>query len=279
MRLRLEWGRAGLDIISSDSSARTLVHMRCRTTATATATATSTSGSTDMQPGGLALRRGVALKLDGLDLHGTWRNGPAVAIINGQTALVTSDEQDEAHLCFRVDDHNPRDRGKLRYRVPNSTQLRHIQTNYLHSGATGRLKYSLVDYDGDGLLDLLLGTCGYHSIPSNTTGLPACAPPARSGGGSGSGSNAAKCGNNGATVLLMLQSNPNATSESSVAHLPDGISAPGAPADAKGGLIFEWPQWITVRDVRVSYGGPAAGVSPNEPNRGNAGWPPCVLGR
>ena len=94
-------------------------------------------------------------------------------------ALVTSDAQDESHLYFKIDEMNLRDGGKLRYRIPNcstssgSTCFRSIQTNYLHGGGSGRLKYSLVDWDGDGLVDLLLGTCGYHSVPSNTTGLPA----------------------------------------------------------------------------------------------------------
>jgi hypothetical protein len=33
-------------------------------------------------------------------------------------ALVTSDEQDEAHVYYRIDDRNVRDGGKLLYRVP-----------------------------------------------------------------------------------------------------------------------------------------------------------------
>lgn len=83
---------------------------------------------------------------------------------------MTSDEQDEAtytKVSTTTSTTNLRDGGKLRYRVPNSTRLAYIQTSYLHAGATGWLRYSLVDFDGDRLLDLLLGTCGYHSIPSN----------------------------------------------------------------------------------------------------------------
>jgi hypothetical protein len=56
-------------------------------------------------------------------------------------ALVTSDEQDEVHLYWRMTDRDLEDGGKLWYRVPNSTStLRHIQTNFLHAGGTGRLK-------------------------------------------------------------------------------------------------------------------------------------------
>ena len=54
-------------------------------------------------------------------------------------ALVTSDEQDEAHLYYRIDDVNLRDGGKLLVRNPNSSALQNIQTNYLGAGGTGRL--------------------------------------------------------------------------------------------------------------------------------------------
>lgn len=54
---------------------------------------------------------------------------------------MTSDEQDEVHLYWRMTDRDLEDGGKLWYRVPNSTStLRHIQTNFLHAGGTGRLK-------------------------------------------------------------------------------------------------------------------------------------------
>eukprot|EP01046_Picozoa_sp_COSAG06_P056955 COSAG06_NODE_10941_length_1593_cov_1.087684_2_plen_179_part_00 len=114
-----------MDLVSSDNSALTKLYLRYRT------------GSSL-----LALRPAVALMLDGLVLHGTWRNGPAAAPIDGRMALVTSDEQDEMHLYYRIDDHNLEDGGKLWYRVPNSTSLRHIQTNFLHAGGSGRLKYA-----------------------------------------------------------------------------------------------------------------------------------------
>jgi len=205
--------------------------------------------------GRLALRPAVALKLDGLTLvsaprfrlsrlsneadaqHGTWRNGPACAEIDGETVLVTSDEQDEAHLYLRIDDHNLRDGGKLLVRPrhnASTSELQPIQTNYLHAGGSGRLKYSWADFDHDGKLDLLLGTCGYHSIPSNTSGLPACAR--------------GKCANNGATVLYMRQE---------------------APAAGEAQLVFEWPKWLTVKGYRIGYGGQEVGVAPYDAGDGN----------
>ena len=174
----VDWNGDGLmDLVSSDNSALTKIYMRYHTRA-----------------GAVALRRGIPLKLDGLELHGTWRNGPAALQVefdvnighmltyshqNSGTprmALVTSDEQDEVHLYWRLDDHHL-DGGKLMYRKKNCTSqcLRPIQTNYLSAGGSGRLKYSLVDFDGDGLIDILMGTCGYHAIPNPVNGLPACA--------------------------------------------------------------------------------------------------------
>jgi hypothetical protein len=143
-------------------------------------------------------------------------------------SIVTSDEHDEMHLYHRIDDANLADGGKLLVRHPNSSRLQSVQTNYMHAGGSGRLKYSLVDFDQDGLEDLLLGTCGYHSVGSNTSGLPACSTP--------------PCGNKGATVLLMRQRNASS----------------GTPPQ----LVFEWPEWITVKGQRIAHGGQELGIAP-----------------
>ena len=95
------------------------------------------------------------------------------------------------------------------------------------------------DFDGDGLLDLLLGTCGYHAVPSNSSGLPAC-----SGGA---------CRDNGATVLLMRQAQPMAALGATAAPPPPSLSEQS---------IFEWPEWVTVQGKRLSFGGQEAGVAP-----------------
>ena len=220
----IDWNGDGMvDLVSSDNSARTSVYMRYRTAS-----------------GELALRPGVALKLSGLELHGTWRNGPACASLDGEMALVTSDEQDEAHLYFRIDDHNLRDGGKLLVRT-HAGALENIQTNYLHAGGSGRLKYAWADWDHDRKLDLLLGTSGYHSIPNNLTGLPACS---RNGGNSTF--QGGKCGNNGATVLLMRQSGWSGSRQ----------------------LVFDWPEWVTVRGKRISFGGQELGVAPYDSGDG-----------
>lgn len=222
----VDWDDDGLvDLVSSDNSARVTVYMRYRTAR-----------------GSLALRPGVPLRLDGLELHGTWRNGPACARIRGRMVLITSDEQDEAHLYYRIDNYNLEDGGKLLVRTP-AGGLQPIQTNYLHAGGTGRLKYSLADLDSDGTLELLLGTCGYHSIPSNITGLPACSPDV------GAASSNGRCRNNGATVLVMRM---------------EDVAKPIGSTVARPRLIFDWPQWLTVRGFRIAFGGQELGISPFE---------------
>lgn len=101
-----------------------------------------------------------------------------------------------------------------------------------------------MDWDHDGKLDLLLGTCGYHSVPSNTSGLPACSPGARLNNVS-----VGKCGDGGATVLLMRQiDEPAVHSEMEERLEPTG-------------LVFSWPEWVTVQGARVDYGGQENGIA------------------
>ena len=73
------------------------------------------------------------------------------------------------------------------------------------------------------------------------TGLPACAP--KEAGHNGT---TGACGNNGATVLLMRQSN---------------VSQQQSETQSVG-PVFEWPLWVTARGARIAYGGQEAGVAP-----------------
>lgn len=141
----IDWNSDGnADLIASDNSAVTSVYLRSRT-----------------DDGNLILKPAEPLILDGLELHGSWRNGPAAGIIDGRMSIITSDEQDEAHIYWRIDDRNLEDGGKLHVHDPDNPDiLSPIQTNYLGAGGTGRLKYALADWNGDGKSDLILGTCG-----------------------------------------------------------------------------------------------------------------------
>ena len=216
----IDWNNDTLvDLISSDNSGRILIYIRYRDARN-----------------NVGLHNGVPLLLDGLELHTTWRNGPTAAVFDGRMALVTSDEQDEAHLYFRMDDYNLVDGGSYVKHQGKEIYTVIGPVNFLHAGATGRLKYALIDFNEDGLLDLFLGTNGYHAIPSqNSSGFPACV------------NGSSVCRENGATVLVMLQSRERY---------------------GEGQLVFEWPLWLTTKGARVSYGGQELGLAPKLSNNG-----------
>ncbi|WP_321471836.1 VCBS repeat-containing protein [uncultured Paludibaculum sp.] len=145
-----DWNGDGLpDILTSDSTARHYVYL---------------NHGTRRAP---KLDHDRTLYLDGLDLHGTWRVRPGIAKLDGRTAYVALDDQDEFHLYWRRDNFNLADGGKLH--MEDGTPIR---SNFLSAGGTGRSKIELVDWDGDGVTDLLVGTPKHHSIPNPKTGLP-----------------------------------------------------------------------------------------------------------
>lgn len=117
---------------------------------------------------------------DGLDLFGTWRVQPGAAKINGRMAYVILDKDDDFHLYLRIDDYNLDDGGKLT--LSDGTA---INANLHSAGGSGRAKITLADWDGDGLMDMLIGTITTHNIPTKKIGFPSSLP------------------NPGAAVLLM----------------------------------------------------------------------------
>lgn len=109
------------------------------------------------------------LYLYDLDMHGTWRCRPGVAEMDGRIAYITLDDENQLHLYARIDDYNLEDLGKLTLKDGSN-----ISASAAASGGTGRLKIDIVDWDGDGKKDLILGTCKHHYIPDNKNGLPGC---------------------------------------------------------------------------------------------------------
>ena len=107
------------------------------------------------------------LYCDGLDLHGSWRVRPGAAGWGGRMAYVALDDDDEFHLYWRIDDANLRDGGKLRLEDGSV-----IRANFLPAGGTGRTKFTLADWDGDGVMDILAGTPRHGSVPNPAAGLP-----------------------------------------------------------------------------------------------------------
>jgi hypothetical protein len=145
-----DWNGDGLpDILMCDSTGRHTVFLNY---------------GTPTQP---VLDEGHPLYLDGLDLHGMWRVKPGVADLGGRMAYVILDDDDEYHLYWRIDDYNVEDGEKLRLEDGSP-----IRGNALDGGGAGRHKINLYDWNGDGLIDMIIGTPRYGSIPNPDIGLP-----------------------------------------------------------------------------------------------------------
>jgi hypothetical protein len=114
-----------------------------------------------------------ALYYDGLELHGTWRNQPAITNWGNATGkyLLTFDDTDKLRQFKQVDAHNVTDGGLLLMQDGNP-----ISGNYLFAGGTGRIKLQCVDWDQDGKLDLLAGVDRESAIPAAATGVPHTLP-------------------------------------------------------------------------------------------------------
>lgn len=114
-----------------------------------------------------ALAEASPLYCDGIDLHGMWRSRPAVAKLGNRMALAIVDGEDHFRLYWKIDDYNLEDGGKLPLADGSP-----IVTSYDPAGGTGRCKLDFFDYDGDGTLDLVIGTGRRSSIPDKQTGYP-----------------------------------------------------------------------------------------------------------
>ena len=108
-----------------------------------------------------------SLYTNGMNVFGGWRMKPGVADLDGKTAYIILDRENEFHLYWRLDDYNVADGGKL-----TLTDGSYIKANRRPGGQVGRAKVHVVDWDGDGIKDLLIGTGRGASIPNPVNGLP-----------------------------------------------------------------------------------------------------------
>ncbi|MGE4563861.1 MAG: FG-GAP repeat domain-containing protein [Victivallaceae bacterium] len=149
----VDWNGDGLpDILMSDATAKYRLYLN--------------TGSRTKP----VLDRERLLKLDGLDLHGTWRVKPGAAKLGDRMACITYDDDNDFHLYWRLDDENVEDGGKLRW--ANGQTMTGWALGSLQPGQRGRGKISLVDWDGDGKLDILFGAMRRNCLPGPLVGLP-----------------------------------------------------------------------------------------------------------
>ncbi len=145
-----DWNGDGLpDILTGDSRGKFMVYL---------------NNGTKTEP---RLEVEHPLYLDGMNLYGGWRVKPGISEMDGETAYIILDRDNELHLYWRMDSYNLRDGGKLRLEDGSP-----IKANRRPGGQVGRIKIHVVDWDQDGTKDLLIGTGRAQSIPNPKNGLP-----------------------------------------------------------------------------------------------------------
>ncbi|WP_256009863.1 FG-GAP repeat domain-containing protein [Desertivirga xinjiangensis] len=145
-----DWNGDGLpDILTGDSRGKFMIYIN-----------KGTKAHPKLEP-----ERSLYVK--GMNVFGGWRVKPGVSELNGKTAYIILDRENEFHLYWRLDDYNISDGGKL-----TLTDGSYIKANRRPGGQVGRAKVCIVDWDGDGKKDLLIGTGRSASIPNPVSGLP-----------------------------------------------------------------------------------------------------------
>ena len=116
------------------------------------------------------LTQPFTLMCDGLELHGTWRVRPAIASIDGVPHIVIMDDTNALHLYRQCDLKNVEDLGRLT--LTDGRQITGHNNAQESLGQWGRGKLRFCDWDGDGDLDIFIGSVKRSSYPSPDDGLP-----------------------------------------------------------------------------------------------------------
>lgn len=145
-----DWNGDGLpDILTGDSRGKFMVYLNIGTKA---------KPELDVE---------TPLFYKGLNVHGGWRSIPGVGSMAGKDAYVILDSDNQFHLYYKIDAYNVSDGGKLKL-----TDGTFINGHRRKGGQVGRAKTQIVDWDGDGVKDLLIGTGRGAAIPNPINGLP-----------------------------------------------------------------------------------------------------------
>lgn len=112
----------------------------------------------------------VPIMVDNLELYGTWRVRPAIARAGDVNVMVIMDDDNALHLYRQIDEYNVEDAGKLR--LEDGRQITGHNDAGERLGQWGRGKLRFTDWNGDGKLDLIVGSIKRSSYPSPDRGLP-----------------------------------------------------------------------------------------------------------
>lgn len=109
------------------------------------------------------------LFVDGLNLRGTWRAQPALTDwgLGGRTSMVALDHDNLLRVYWQLDEYNLEEGDVLR--LENGDPVR---VSSRGAGQWGRSKLQVVDWDGDGVHDLIIGTGRVSSVPAPNVGIP-----------------------------------------------------------------------------------------------------------